>query len=81
MRVHFFSVLNVMLMILNSWLRRRTSQLVSGNVSYGVIPQEHWKQPDWIDEDRARDGRNRLMAQNIIYGGESCALNVILVSV
>jgi alpha 1,2-mannosyltransferase len=50
---------------------RRTSQIVSGNVSYGVIPDEHWKQPDWVDEDRARDGRNRLMAQNIIYGGMS----------
>ncbi|KAL5519385.1 hypothetical protein ACEPAH_1068 [Sanghuangporus vaninii] len=48
---------------------QRTSQLTSGNVSYGVIPEEHWKQPAWIDEDRARDGRNRLMAQGIIYGG------------
>lgn len=50
-------------------LCRRVSQLVSGNVSFGVIPAEHWNQPDWIDEDHARDGRNRLMAQNIIYGG------------
>lgn len=48
---------------------RRTSQLTSGNVSYGIIPEEAWKQPEWVDEDRARDGRNRLMAQNIIYGG------------
>ena len=48
---------------------RRTSQLVSGNASYGVIPHDHWNQPEWIDEEKARAGRNRLMAQNIIYGG------------
>ncbi|THH10402.1 hypothetical protein EW145_g1357 [Phellinidium pouzarii] len=48
---------------------QRTSQLVSGNISFGVIPHDHWVQPDWIDENRARDGRNRLMAQNVIYGG------------
>ncbi|EJD03503.1 glycosyltransferase family 15 protein [Fomitiporia mediterranea MF3/22] len=48
---------------------QRTSQLVSGNISYGIIPESHWKQPDWIDEDKARAGRNRLMSQGIIYGG------------
>lgn len=50
---------------------RRTSQLTSGNATYGVVPHDHWNQPDWIDESRAREGRNRLMAQNIIYGGAS----------
>ncbi|KAH8119742.1 glycosyltransferase family 15 protein [Phellopilus nigrolimitatus] len=50
---------------------QRTSQLVGGaNASYGVIPQDHWQQPEWIDENRAREGRNKLMAQGVIYGGK-----------
>lgn len=39
-------------------------------MSFGLIPQEHWVQPDWIDEDRARRGRQKMMNQRIIYGGE-----------
>ena len=50
---------------------RRTSILASSNVSYGVIPNDHWNQPEWIDEERATAGRNKLVAQNIIYGGAS----------
>lgn len=48
---------------------RRTSILASSNVSYGVIPSDHWNQPEWIDEDKATAGRNKLVAQKIIYGG------------
>ncbi|TDL19414.1 glycosyltransferase family 15 protein [Rickenella mellea] len=48
---------------------RRTSQLTNGNVSYGVIPSEHWNQPDWIDEEKASSGRWSLVLQNVIYGG------------
>ncbi|KAF8628350.1 hypothetical protein AX15_003889 [Amanita polypyramis BW_CC] len=49
--------------------KRRVSMLTDAPVSFGLIPQEHWYQPDWIDEDRARRGRLQLMAQGIIYGG------------
>lgn len=45
--------------------------LTNAPVSFGVIPHEHWFQPDWIDEERAREGRDRLVRQNIIYGGQS----------
>ncbi|KAF9246499.1 glycosyltransferase family 15 protein [Melanogaster broomeanus] len=38
-------------------------------VSFGLIPHDHWFQPEWIDEDLAREGRDRLVRQNIIYGG------------
>jgi len=34
-----------------------------------LIPKEHWFQPEWIDEDRAREGRLKMMAQRIIYAG------------
>lgn len=49
--------------------QRRVSVLTDANVTFGVIPKDHWYQPDWIDEERATEGRNKLVQQNIIYGG------------
>jgi alpha 1,2-mannosyltransferase len=43
--------------------------LTDAEVHFGVIPPEHWYQPDWIDEEKAQEGRMKLMQQNIIYGG------------
>ena len=51
------------------WVRRRISAEINGSVEFGLIPQEHWYQPDWIDEDRARASRDKMVADNIIYGG------------
>ena len=39
------------------------------NVEFGVIPPEHWYQPDWIDEDKASKARKEMEEHNIIYGG------------
>ncbi|KAJ6495440.1 glycosyltransferase family 15 protein [Mycena sanguinolenta] len=39
----------------------------STSVSFGLVPPSHWVQPDWIDEDLARAGRNKMVAQDIIY--------------
>ncbi|KAJ7273727.1 glycosyltransferase family 15 protein [Mycena haematopus] len=47
----------------------RIGILTDAPVSFGLIPPEHWVQPDWIDEDRARMGRLDMMNQRIIYGG------------
>ena len=38
-------------------------------MEFGVIPPEHWYQPDSIDEEKATASRNKMMEQNIIYGG------------
>lgn len=46
-----------------------TSQMVSSKAEYGIIPREHWQQPDWIDEERAKAGRDKMVDENIIYGG------------
>lgn len=46
--------------------------LTSSNISYGVIPRDHWNQPEWIDEEKATMGRNELVSKNIIYGGTFC---------
>ncbi|KAG2034913.1 glycosyltransferase family 15 protein [Suillus americanus] len=49
--------------------KRRVSVLTDADVSFGLIPHEHWVQPDWIDEGRAQEGRNKLVRQGVIYGG------------
>lgn len=51
-----------------------TSKLVSGEVKYGttaqersvivgLIPEEHWSVPSWIDEDKAAKAREELERQ------------------
>ncbi|KAG2349858.1 glycosyl transferase [Suillus weaverae] len=49
--------------------KRRVSVLTDANVSFGLVPREDWIQPDWIDEGRAQEGRNKLVRQGVIYGG------------
>ncbi|OCH85871.1 glycosyltransferase family 15 protein [Obba rivulosa] len=49
--------------------KTRISNVISGPVSFGLIPHDHWFQPDWIDEEKATVGRNKMLEDNIIYGG------------
>ena len=48
---------------------RTVSNLTEAKISFGLIPPEHWYQPEWIDEDRAAQGRQKMHEQNIIYAG------------
>ena len=45
------------------------SGVISGPVSFGLIPAEHWYQPDWIDEEKAAASRAQMVAENVVYGG------------
>lgn len=49
--------------------KTRVSNVVRGPVEFGLIPHDHWFQPDWIDEEKATAGRNKMVEDNIIYGG------------
>lgn len=49
--------------------KRRVQVLTDADVSFGLIPRETWVQPPWIDEERARKGRNMLTQEGVIYGG------------
>lgn len=44
--------------------------LTDADVSFGLIPHETWVQPPWIDEERARKGRDILIKEGVIYGGK-----------
>ncbi|KAH8105096.1 glycosyltransferase family 15 protein [Cristinia sonorae] len=49
--------------------KQRVSNVVSGPVSFGLIPHDHWFQPDSIDEAKATAAREKMQKDNIIYGG------------
>ncbi|KAJ7680118.1 glycosyl hydrolases family 31-domain-containing protein [Mycena rosella] len=40
--------------------KRRVSAVASGPVAYGLVPREHWVQPDW-NEECATKGREQLV--------------------
>ncbi|KAL1914667.1 uncharacterized protein VTP21DRAFT_8078 [Calcarisporiella thermophila] len=46
-----------------------TQSLTNAKTHYGVIPHEHWSIPHWVDEEKAREAREQMAANNIIYGG------------
>ncbi|KAL4913930.1 nucleotide-diphospho-sugar transferase [Aspergillus aurantiobrunneus] len=48
--------------------KRITTSLVSGTTRYGEIPPEHWSYPPWIDQEKAREVREDMRDQKIIYG-------------
>jgi alpha 1,2-mannosyltransferase len=50
----------------------------TAGVSFGLVPKEHWFQPEWIDEDKARTGRNKMVAQDIIYAGSVLCVYFLL---
>ncbi|KAI8323746.1 nucleotide-diphospho-sugar transferase, partial [Martensiomyces pterosporus] len=41
----------------------------TSNVTFALIPRDHWSLPDFIDEDRALEARQQMAANNVIYGG------------
>ncbi|TFK90471.1 glycosyltransferase family 15 protein [Polyporus arcularius HHB13444] len=49
--------------------KEKMSAIISGPVSFGLIPHDHWFQPDWIDEEKATAGREHLIQDGVIYGG------------
>ncbi|KAJ3785657.1 glycosyltransferase family 15 protein [Lentinula aff. detonsa] len=49
--------------------KRRVSVLIRSEVQFGLIPKEHWSQPDWIDEENAAKARKQMVATNVKYGG------------
>jgi alpha 1,2-mannosyltransferase len=48
---------------------RRTTELTDAKVEFGLIPHDHWYQPSWIDEERAKKAREDMVNNNVIYGG------------
>ncbi len=48
--------------------KKVTSALVSGKTHYGLIPEQHWSFPSWIDQKKAEAVREDMRQRKIIYG-------------
>lgn len=46
-----------------------TTGLSSGKTFYGELTKEMWDYPDWIDQEKARESREKMEAEGVIYGG------------
>ncbi|KAF9464717.1 glycosyltransferase family 15 protein [Collybia nuda] len=49
--------------------KARVTKLTDATVQFGLIPKEHWNQPDWIDEKKATASREDMVKNGVIYGG------------
>ncbi|GJN93736.1 hypothetical protein Rhopal_006793-T1 [Rhodotorula paludigena] len=52
----------------NDEFKRHTSAIASGPCSYGLVPREHWEEPEWIDESKAAEERKKMADAGVIYG-------------
>ncbi|KAH8833878.1 glycosyltransferase family 15 protein [Flagelloscypha sp. PMI_526] len=48
--------------------KSRVSVLTNSKVEFGLIPRDHWYQPSWIDEERAKKAREDMKTKNVPYG-------------
>ena len=55
----------------------RVSTLTDAKIEFGLVPKEHWVQPDWIDEEKASAARKDMVEHNVIYGGQSSVLYIL----
>jgi alpha 1,2-mannosyltransferase len=46
-----------------------TTGLSSGKTYYGQLTSQMWSYPDWIDQEKARLAREKMAAEDVIYGG------------
>lgn len=49
--------------------KKRVSEITDAKVEFGLIPNDHWFQPDWIDEEKASQERKKMAENKVIYGG------------
>lgn len=46
-----------------------TSAACSGKTQYGLIPKEQWSYPNHIDQEKAALAREKMVQEQVIYGG------------
>lgn len=43
--------------------------MTRSEIHFGVIPEEHWSYPAWVDQEKAAKERQRMEADHVIYAG------------
>ncbi|KAJ2827094.1 hypothetical protein IWW50_002055 [Coemansia erecta] len=49
--------------------KEKIQGVVSGECQFGLIPEEHWSYPDYINQTRAAEARKDMQDRKVIYGG------------
>ncbi|TFL07638.1 glycosyltransferase family 15 protein [Pterulicium gracile] len=49
--------------------KKRVTELTDAPIKFGLIPHDHWYQPKSIDEAKAKESRDKMVKNNVIYGG------------
>lgn len=49
--------------------KRGVRQMTRSEIHFGVIPQEHWSYPPWVDQDKAAVERQKMQNDHVIYAG------------
>jgi alpha 1,2-mannosyltransferase len=45
------------------------NHVISSSAQFGLIPKEHWSYPSWINQTYAKETRDQMEKDNVIYGG------------
>ncbi|CED85436.1 glycosyltransferase family 15 protein [Phaffia rhodozyma] len=48
--------------------KQYTQGLTKARCSYGLIEPDHWRQPSWINEEKASAAREEMIKKKVIYG-------------
>ncbi|KAJ2397980.1 hypothetical protein GGI23_003353 [Coemansia sp. RSA 2559] len=48
---------------------RMVAASTTSNVTFALVPRDHWSMPDSIDPQKALESRQQMKANNVIYGG------------
>lgn len=54
-----------------SFYSSRVTEITDSTVQFGLIPNDHWNQPAWVNETKATESRDDMVKNNVIYGGAS----------
>ncbi|ODV95657.1 hypothetical protein PACTADRAFT_50354 [Pachysolen tannophilus NRRL Y-2460] len=47
----------------------KTSLMASGKTEYGLIPEEEWSKPKWINDTRMQESMDKMVEDDVIYAG------------
>ncbi|AGO12807.1 AaceriACR251Cp [[Ashbya] aceris (nom. inval.)] len=53
-----------------------TSAMASGRTFYGLVPEDHWDEPGWIDPERYERCLQAMIAQEVPYAGSRSYRNM-----
>ena len=48
--------------------KQGVKQMTRAPVYFGILPEEHWSYPSWIDQNKAAAARAKMESEGIIYG-------------